>query len=607
MTNKYTKGQISILLVFGLLIVYLFTQFGHSIDYVGINYNNLDYIEGFKEALQYFRNIIIKNPRAFITTLGETNTKAFFLYGIACFMLVAFHLLYYYKYKRNYTYKNIEHGSAEWEKLKVISSVASKDENNNFILSEKAKININGQEIRKNMNILVIGGSGSGKTRFFLKPNIMQMNTSYVITDPKGEILRDVGYMLKENGYKVRVLDLVDIKNSNRYNPFHYLDKDKEENVLTLITTIMNNTNDGKKGNDPFWESSERLLLQAIFFYILKVGKKEEQNIAMAMKLLTLINPNKKDSERDILDIMFERYEERHGYDTAIKCYKGFQSAAGKTMSSILISVNARLSTFLIGKIDKLMCEDELLLDKLGTEKTALFIITSVADTTFNSIASMVYTQLFQVLDYEANRNHGGSLPIQVRFLLDEFANLGKIPNFEKILAYARSLNIGIIPVFQSLGQLKEMYEKSYESIVDNCDTMVFLGGKGNTSTEYVSKMLGKATIANNTSNKSFSKERSVSINETVLGRSLMTDDEIARMDSSECLVFIKGLKPFKDKKFEITNHKNYKQSYGYDEKNKFIFKRDEKKQEMKKQNFNKNTKSLENFIKNGNKTKEGN
>ncbi len=575
MVNELSLKQKILLFLLLPIILYTFLQFGHSLDYSNLMYLDVNFADKFKEAIEYFKQIMFKNPTAFFNTINYSNTKGFFLLGIVMYFVIAVKLYQVFKYKKNFLFRNIEHGSSTWANEKEIKEVSDIDEKN-FILSQKARISIDGKKIRRNMNILVIGGSGAGKTRFFLKPNILQMNTSYVVTDPKGEILRDTGHMLEKNGYKVKVLDLIDIDNSNNYNPFHYLDSNREETVLTLITTIMNNTNDGKKGTDPFWESSEKLLLQSIFFYILKVGYDEEKNINIALYLLTFINPEKDDGEKDVFDILFERYEEHYGYDTTIKCYKAFKSASGKTLASILISVNARLSSFLIGKINELTSKDELELDKLGVEKTALFIITSVGDTTFNSIASMVYTQLFQVLDYEANRNHGGSLPIQVRFLLDEFANLGKIPNFEKILAYARSLNIGIVPIFQSFGQLKEMYEKSYETIVDNCDTLLFLGGKGNGTTEYISKMLGKTTITSTTNNNSYSNSKSVSVNENILGRNLMTEDEIARMDAMECLVFIKGFKPFKDSKYDIVNHKNYKFTYEFNSNNNYTKKLEE-------------------------------
>lgn len=564
------KKNIILVFLFSMFVFIIGAKIGYSIDLK--NYTQTSFLTALSTNLEISNFDFLKN-----ITNKETSTYKSLLYSVFfIFICVA---TYFTRDKKDYSKKGVEHGSASFGKLEDYLFLADKKGKNNMILSQNIKMDMNGRKTRRNMNICVIGGSGSGKTRFFIKPNMMEMNCSYVITDPKGELLKSTGKMLEENGYKVKVLDLVEMNKSSCYNPFKYIRDGADEEVMSLIDTIILNTNGDKKtGGDPFWEKSEMLLLQAIFYYILEVGKEEEKNLSVVMELLSLIDVDLEDTNyKNVLDEMFLELEEEQPNHIAVTQYKTFKLAPPQTALSIAISVGARLSVFNISQVRELTNIDELELEKMGEEKTALFLIISPSDTTFNFIGAMMYSQLFKVLDYSANRLHGGFLPITVRFLLDEFANIGKIPNFEKIYAYARSLNVGICPVFQSLSQLEEMYPKSFETIIDSSDTVLMLGAKGNKSLEYFVKMLGKMTIDLRTHNKSKGRNASYSENNSILGRDLMTATEIQEMDVNDCLVFIKGLKPFKDKKFNILKHKNYKKLSDYKDENIYLQKEREK------------------------------
>lgn len=569
--RKFTSFEVAVGIIVTFFSVFLFANLGYAIEHCGSN-SSID-------IYYYFENLVIDSPLVFLNEIFIKSSKVqnFAILGFIVPILV-FLIIYTQNYSKKYRIGK-EHGSSRFATMNEIKTVADKNEKNNTIISQNVKMSLNGRKIRRNMNTLIVGGSGDGKTRFFLKPNILQDNSSFVITDPKGEILQSLGNFLKEKNYKIKVFNLVEMGKSDFYNPFEYIREGYEEDVITLINTIIVNTSAGKKGGDPFWDNSEKLLLQAIFFYIMEVGSKEEKNMSMVLKLLSLIEV--RDDEPNFkspLDIMFEDFEEEYGDHIALRQYKAFRTAPAKTALSIAITASSRLAPFNIDTVANVMNSDNLELDKIGEEKTALFIITSPADTTFNFIASMMYTQLFIILDFRANRVHGGSLPIPVRFFLDEFANIGKIPNFEKILAYARSLNIGIVPILQSMSQLKEMYEKSYASIIDNCNTILFLGGTGTETTEYVSKMLGKETINHTALNKSYQRGKSISFNNNILGRELMTSSEIRIMGVEECLIFIKALNPFKDLKYKYEEHKNYKYTADYDINNTYELKENEER-----------------------------
>lgn len=489
-----------------------------------------------------------------------------------------------------------EHGSAEWAKYKDAAQYTDKKSySNNIILTKTEKIS---QDIRvpgMNLNVLVIGGSGTGKTRFFLKPNILQMNSSFVVTDPKGEVLRSVGNVLIKNGYKVRCLNLMDMEKSNNYNPFHYLRENRDEDVFTLIDVIIKNTTGESRGGDKFWEDAEKLFLQSIFFYLIYEAPKHQQNLSMVMELIRAAEVKEEmEDYKSPLDYLFEELE-KEGKSTHIALiqYKHFKVAAGKTAKSIIISAAARLSVYNINRVAKFSSSDEMQLSTVGEEKTALFIVTPPTSTTYNFIAAMMYTQLFSELDYIANWKYDGVLPVKVKFLLDEFANIGKIPNFEKILAYARSLGLSICPIFQSVGQLKEMYKDSFEGIIDNCSSILFLGGQGQSTTDMISKMLGKSTIYTKNTGRTRSRQASTSINTNSMGRDLLTPDEIRILDSKKCILFVKGLKPFLSEKYDLTKHPNYKNTYDYNKKNSFVHKKEAKEDDAGFYNSNKEQNNL--------------
>lgn len=575
--NNFNKWSVTISIIIMIVVVYLCSAIGYSIEYT-----TGDSIATY----EYFMQLVTTTPFVFLSDIFVSGSKSNTGAKVGLFISVCSILLYYANINQKKQRKGVEHGSASFAKPSSTKKIIDKQKELNKIFSQNIWMSLNGKKTRRNNNVFVVGGSGAGKTRFFLKPNILQGNSSYVITDPKGEILSSVGlFLYKIAGYKVKVLNLVEMNKSGHYNPFEYIREGHDEDVMTLINTLITNTNSSKGGStDPFWDNSEKMLLQAIMFYILEVGDDEEKSMSMVLKLVSLIDVRDDDPEyQNPLDIMFEDFEEEYGSNhIAVKQFKVFKLAPARTALSIAITAGARLAPFNIDMVANLTDTDDLELRKIGEEKTALFVIMSPANTTFNFIASMMFTQLFEVLDFQANRVHGGSLPIHVEFLLDEFANIGKIPNFEKILAYARSLNIGIVPIFQSIAQLKEMYEKSWETIVDNCDTHLYLGMRGNSSTEYVMKSLGKETITGTTINKSSSRGffMSNSIHNNLIGRELMTQDEIAMMPVDECIVSIKSLRPFKDKKFNLEKHKNYKYTLDFDSKNVFEYKGDRKQKE---------------------------
>jgi len=457
----------------------------------------------------------------------------------------------------------IEHGSAVFSNESRFKKIRDKNMLNNIILTARIFLSLNHRATRINLNVLVSGGPGSGKTRFFVKPNLMQMKSNYIITDPKGEVLASTGKMLAANGYKIRVLNLVDMAKSDLYNPFKYLRKDREEDVLTLITSIIKNTDsDAKKtGGDPFWERAETLFLQAIFFYILYEEENERQNMNTVMEMLRLANFSDKENK---LDEMFTDLAQENPDHIAVQQYELFKASAKETLRSIVITANARFSPFAIQAVSELFTRDTFELDKLDEEKTAIFIVISPSNMTFNFIGAMFYTQFFSQVDYIANwvnpsKNLPQTLQIPLLMILDEFANVGKIPNFEKILAYARSLNVGIFIILQSLLQLKDMYKDAWEGFIDSCDTFLFLGGQSQFTLEYMSKKIGQETVDNTNRSRNFGKSGSASTSEQILARSLMTPDEIGLLPEREALFFMRGFRPYKGAKFDIKSHKNYK------------------------------------------------
>lgn len=481
----------------------------------------------------------------------------------------------------------------------------------NMILTQNIFLSMNSRQTLRNNNVLVIGGSGAGKSRFMVKPNILQANCNYVITDPAGELLESTGKFLEDNGYEVKVFNLVEMTKSDRYNPFNYI-RD-EAGVLMMINCLIRNTNpEGKGGGDPFWEKSETALLQALVFYLIKYRPKEEQNFTSVMKLLRAAeidenNPN----EKSKLDKIFDEIAIKDPNSIALKQYRTFKMGAGKTLKSILISTSVRLTVFNMKQIENLTKTDSLDLGSMGEDKKALFVIIPAADSTYNFLVSMMYSQLFETLYYVAETgNNNKRLNRPVRFMLDEFANIGQIPEFTKKLATMRKYEISCTIILQNLAQIKTMYKDDWESIVGNCDSFLFLGGQEQGTLKYISEQLGKETIETSNDSHSFGKNQSKTLALQRKARDLATADELGRMDNSECVLFIRGLYPFKDKKFDYPKHKNYSQTGDADKKLLYVNKKDNsepltKEQILKYYNtikFNKYVQKIKNTIEDNDK-----
>ena len=422
----------------------------------------------------------------------------------------------------------------------------------------------------RNKNVLVIGGSGSGKTRFYVKPNLMQMHSSYVVTDPKGTIVLECGKMLEENGYEIKILNTINFKKSMKYNPFAYLKSEKD--ILKLVQTIIANTKgEGEKSGEDFWVKAEKLYYTALIGYIFYESPKEEKNFSTLLEMIDASEVREEDENfKNAIDMMFEVLEERDPNHFAVKQYRKYKLAAGKTAKSILISCGARLAPFDIKELRKLMSEDEMNLDTLGDRKTALFVIISDTDDTFNFVVSIMYSQLFNLLCDKADDKYGGRLPVHVRFLLDEFANIGLIPKFEKLIATIRSREISASIILQAQSQLKAIYKDHADTIIGNCDSTLFLGGKEKGTLKEISELLGKETIDLYNTSETRSNQKSFGLNYQKLGKELMSQDEIAVMDGGKCIFQLRGVRPFISNKFDIIKHKNYKLLEDYDKKNLF-------------------------------------
>lgn len=469
--------------------------------------------------------------------------------------IYSFSYLAYYYNRKNYR-RNEEYGSAKWANNKAVNKkYTEKDYSSNKILSQNVRIGLDGRRHRRNLNTLVIGGSGAGKTRFFGKPNLMQCNTSFVVLDPKGEQLRDVGNLLEKEGYVIKVVDLINMNRSHCYNPFRYIKDDKD--VLKLITNLIRNTTPkGSQTNDPFWEKSETALLEALCLYLLHEAPEEEQNFTMVMEMIAAAEVKEDDEEyQSPLDELFERLEIRNPSSLALKQYKIYKQAAGKTAKSILISVGVRLSAFNLESIASLTATDELELDLVGERKTAIFAVIPDNDSTFNFLIGMLYTQLFQMLYYQADIVHGGALPVPVHFLMDEFANVALPDEFDKLLSTMRSRLIFVSIIIQNLAQIKGLYKDSWESIVGNCDTLYYLGGNEQSTHKFMSEYLGKETLDTNTYGKSSGRSGNYSTNYQQAGRELLTPYEVRLLDNDYGLLFIRGERPVFDKKYDILKH----------------------------------------------------
>lgn len=504
--------------------------------------------EGLFEAIIYL-NDAMNSPFSF--ELCQDTLKCILISE----SIYSFSYLAYYYNRKNYR-RNEEYGSAKWANNKAVNKkYAEKDYYSNKILSQNVRIGLDGRRHRRNLNTLVIGGSGAGKTRFFGKPNLMQCNTSFVVLDPKGEQLRDVGNLLEKEGYVIKVVDLINMNRSHCYNPFRYIKDDKD--VLKLITNLIRNTTPkGSQTNDPFWEKSETALLEALCLYLLHEAPEEEQNFTMVMEMIAAAEVKEDDEEyQSPLDELFERLEIRNPNSLALKQYKIYKQAAGKTAKSILISVGVRLSAFNLESIASLTATDELELDLVGERKTAIFAVIPDNDSTFNFLIGMLYTQLFQMLYYQADIVHGGALPVPVHFLMDEFANVALPDEFDTLLSTMRSRLIFVSIIIQNLAQIKGLYKDSWESIVGNCDTLYYLGGNEQSTHKFMSEYLGKETLDTNTYGKSSGRSGNYSTNYQQAGRELLTPDEVRLLDNDYGLLFIRGERPVFDKKYDILKH----------------------------------------------------
>ena len=510
-------------------------------------------------------------PLAFANPLPSLHPLDL-LVGLCCG--AGLRLAVYLRGKNAKKYRHgMEYGSARWGTAKDIEPFMAPKFADNIILTKTERLMMSNRppdpKNARNKNVLVVGGSGSGKTRFWLKPNLLQCHSSYVVTDPKGSIVVECGNALLKNGYKVKILNTINFKKSMHYNPFAYVHSEKD--ILKLVTTLMTNTKGEGSGGDPFWEKSERLLLTALIAYLHYEAPVEEQNFATLLEMLNTMQVLEDDEEyQNPVDLLFEELGKKKSNSFAVRQYKLYKLAAGKTAKSILISCGARLAPFDIQELRDLTMYDELQLDTLGDKKTALFLIMSDTDSTFNFLISMVYTQLFNLLCDKADDVYGGKLPIHVRCLIDECANIGQIPNLEKLVATIRSREISACLVLQARSQLKAIYKDNADTIVGNMDSQIFLGGSEPTTLKDLSEMLGKETI--DAFNTSDTRGNSPSYGTTFqkMGHELLSRDELAVLDGGKCILQLRGVRPFLSDKYDLTQHPNYKLTSDYDPKNTF-------------------------------------
>ena len=500
-----------------------------------------------------FKNFgsLMQNP--FQIVLCEDSLKTILVlllvYGLAIGV--------YFSTDRNYR-RHEEHGSARWGSPEALSKrYAEKNKLDNKIMSQHVAISMNGRKHRRNLNTLVIGGPGAGKTRFYAKPNLMNCNCSYMVLDPKGELLRDTGNLLKEKGYDIKVLDLINMDRSHCYNPFVYLRDDND--IQRLVTNLFKNTTPkGSQTQDPFWDQAAMMLLLALIFYLHYEAPPEEQNFSMVMEMIRAGEVKEEDEEfKSTLDILFDRLEMRNPEHIALKYYKSYHSGSGKTLKSIQITLISRLEKFNLESLAGITRFDEMDLANVGEKKTAIFAVIPDNDSSFNFLVGMLYTQLFQQLYYQADIIHGGRLPLHVHFVMDEFANVALPDEFDKLLSTMRSREISVSIIIQNLAQLKALFEKQWESIVGNCDEFLYLGGNEQSTHEYVSKLLGKETIDTNTYGKSTGRNGNYSTNWQLTGRELLTPDEVRMLDNRYALLFIRGERPVMDLKYDIMKHPN--------------------------------------------------
>ncbi|MGN0553781.1 MAG: VirD4-like conjugal transfer protein, CD1115 family [Oscillospiraceae bacterium] len=612
--EKKTDTLLYVIIVCCIIAFPIIVLAGYTLEMTADNDGNIQIFEAVESMSEYMTVSNIGNAFAAVLTGTGTARSAFMIAFFGSLIAIMYRLV---GNGKRYHRKGSEHGSARWgnkHEKEIIADTTKEGFYNNVICAsdvflvldrkqrekneeaeekEKNKHKKKGkpqkskaselsgtaisikdvtgksreaQKIKPmlNLNQIILGGSGTGKSRFFVKPNLLQCNTSYVVTDPSGELVESCGRMLENNGYKIKVFNLNDMKHSSNYNPFHYLKDHNGEinsnNVIKMINVFMTNTKvEGASGGDQFWDDATRLLLSSLCFLLIETAPKEEQNFS---GVLDLIHKAKviegKEEEKSDLDLMFDKRKEAEPKALSVQYYEEFKQAAGKTMQSILISTTTKLQYFKLENVRNLTWTDNIHLETLGDEKTALFIVIPSTDTTYNFLAAMMYTQLFDTLYDRAINFYHGSLTCHVRFILDEFANVGKIPEFEKILATCRKFEISAQVILQNLSQLKRMYEKSWEELPGNCDTMIYLGGKDQFTNEYLSKELGKETIDQQSINQTKGKQGSSSYNNAILGRELATIDELSTMDNNDCIVMVRGLHPFMTHKFNLTEHPRY-------------------------------------------------
>ena len=558
MKSKLKKTLISsVPYVFIALFATKFGQTWRLADGITVSEKFLHIADGFREAMQ--------SPLPSFHPLD-------LLVGVITALLIR--LIVYEKSKNAKKYRrNVEYGSARWGKADDIAPYIDPVFRNNVILTQTERLTMNNRpkdpKTARNKNVLVVGGSGSGKTRFFIKPQIMQMHSSYCITDPKGSLVCETGKMLQKNGYRIKVLNTINFKKSMRYNPFSYIHSEKD--VLKLVTCLMQNTKGEGKGSDPFWEKAEQLLYTALIGYIWLEAPEEEKNFNTLIEMINAMEVREDDEDfENQVDIIFRELKEKNPNHFAVRQYAKYRLAAGKTAKSILVSCGARLAVFDIAELREVTAYDELELDTLGDRKTALFLIMSDTDDSFNFLISMCYTQLFNLLCEKADDVYGGRLPVHVRCLIDECANIGQIPKLEKLIATIRSREISACLVLQAQSQLKAVYKDNADTIIGNCDSRLFLGGSEPTTLKELSASLGKETIdiANTSENRG--KEVSHGLSFQKLGKDLASVDELSVLDGGKCILQLRGVRPFLSDKYDITKHPNYKYLSDYDPRNNF-------------------------------------
>ena len=494
-------------------------------------------------------NIMLENP--FRIQWCQNTLKTLLI-----FLLIYFFVCVYFISEIKNTRRKEEYGSAKWaDSKKVNKKYQSSDSMQDKILTQRIRMGLDGKIHRRNLNTIIVGGSGSGKTRFYAKPNLMQCNTSFVVLDPKGELLKSTGKLLEKQGYGIKVINLIDFDKSDQYNPFCYIQNDND--ILKMINGLIRcTTPKNSQTTDPFWEKSEIALLEALCLYLYHEAPPDEQNFSMVMEMLSYAEVNEEDSDyHSPLDILFERLSMHKPNSLAVKQYKIFKQATGKTAKSILVSVGVRLATFNLESIAKITNSDNLELTQLGEKKIALFAVIPDNDMTFNFLISMLYTQLFQMLYYQADVVHNGELPVPVHFLMDEFANVALPDDFKKLLATMRSRGIFVSIIIQNLAQIKSLFKDNWESIVGNCDTLIYLGGNEQSTHKFISEYLGKETLDTNTYGRSYGRSGNYSTNYQQAGRELLTPDEVRLLNNDYALVFIRGERAVMDQKYDILKH----------------------------------------------------